>query len=146
VTEALALLKTPDDDLMFLLAAGLVTGPKGFGRKYYLDPLSVAPGWIPLFGERIPAGALTQASAEASHLQGVVAAVDLSALRGPIRALDGQGQLEDLQWPDGASGDEQMLFVPVPLPIGWLQAILFPSKEARAAFAAGTVSSCWRVQ
>ncbi len=48
-------LATNQLNLMFLLAAGLVTGPKGFGRKYYLDPLSVAPGWIPLFAERIPA-------------------------------------------------------------------------------------------
>ncbi len=125
-------LATNQLNLMFLLAAGLVTGPKGFGRKYYRDPLSVAPGWIPLFADRIPPGALDQATSEASHLQAIAAAIDLGALRGPIRALDGQGQLRELQWPDEASGDEQMLFIPAPLPIGCLQSILFPSKEARA--------------
>lgn len=127
-------LVTSQLNLMFLLAAGLLTGPKGFGHKYYRDPLSVAPGWIVLFGERIPPGALQQAIAEESHLQGVAATIDLSALRGPIRALDGKGQLRELQWPDEASGDEQLLFVPAPLPVGWLHAILFPSREASAAF------------
>jgi hypothetical protein len=120
-------------NLMFLLAAGLVPGPRGFGRKYYLDPLSVAPGWIPLFADRIPPGAQEQATSEEKHLHAVAAAVDIGALRGPIRALDGEGRLRALQWPDEASGDEQMLFVPAPLPIGWLQSILFPSNDARAA-------------
>ncbi len=127
-------LATNQLNLMFMLAAGLLTGPKGFGRKYYLDPLSVAPGWIPLFPDRIPAGALAQATAEASHLQVVAATIDLGPLSGPVQALDGQGRLRELQWPDEASGDEQVLFVPAPLPIGWLQAILFPTKETRAAF------------
>lgn len=121
-------------NLMFLLAAGLVTGPKGFGRKYYLDPLSAAPGWIPLFADRIPGGALDQATSEASHLLGIAAVFDMSALRGPIQVLDGQGELTSLQWPEEAKGDEQMLFVPAPLPISWLRAILFPSKEARTIF------------
>jgi len=127
-------LATNQLNLMFMLAAGLVTGPKGMGRKYYLDPLSVAPGWVPLFAERIPPGALEQATSEESHLQGVAAEVHLGALRGPIRALDDQGQLRELQWPDEARGSERMLLVPAPLPIGWLHAILFPSKEALALF------------
>jgi hypothetical protein len=126
-------LATNQLNLMFMLAAGLVTGPKGFGRKYYLDPLSVAPGWIPLFAKAFPPGALEQATSEETHLQAVAAEVDLRALRGPIRALDDNGTLRELQWPDEARGDEQVLFVPAPFPIGWLQAILFPSKDIRAA-------------
>jgi len=126
-------LATNQLNLMFLLAAGLVTGPRGFGRKYYLDPLAAAPGWIPLFPDRIPLGAQEQATSEEKHLHPVAAAVDLGALRGPIRALDREGRLKALQWPDEASGDEQLLFVPAPLPIGWVQSILYPSKEVRAA-------------
>lgn len=123
-------------NLMFMLAGGLITGPKGFGKKYYCDPLSFAPGWIPLFGERIPGGALDQSTSEGSHLRSVAAVIDLSSLRGAVRVLDGSGQLKELNWPDEANGDEQILFVPAPLPIGWLQAVLLPSKEALAEFRA----------
>lgn len=119
-------------NLMYLLSAGLVTGPKGFGSKYYADPLSAAPGWIPLFDDAIPAGALAQATSEVGHLKPVIASVDLSNLRGPIQAVDLKSELRLLQWPEDARGDERLLWIPAPLPISWLQAILFPSKDARA--------------
>jgi hypothetical protein len=128
------LLATNQLNLMFMLAAGLVFGPKGFGRKYYLDTLSVAPGWIPLFADHIPAAAFEQATAEERHLAAVAANLDLGALRGPVHSLDAQGRLRALQWPDEAKGDEQVLFVLAPLPATWIQSILFPSKEASAAF------------
>ena len=121
-------------NLMYLLAAGLVTGPKGFGRKYYHDPLAVAPGWIPLFREPFPEGALTQSTREEPYLQVVAAAVDLGPLRGSVQAIDDQGRLRALQWPDEAAGNDVVLLVPVPLPVDWVQTILFPSKEARDAF------------
>ncbi len=119
-------------NLMYLLAMGLVTGPKGFGRKYYADTLAWAPGWIPLFADRIPSTALEQVTSEGDHLEPVIASFDLSALRGPIQALDPQGRLRALQWPEEAQGDETLLFIPAPLPIGWLQAIIFASKEQKA--------------
>ncbi|MEA1049150.1 hypothetical protein U5801_04915 [Lamprobacter modestohalophilus] len=119
-------------NLMYLLAMGLVTGPKGFGRKYYADTLAWAPGWIPLFADGIPPAALAQVTSEADHLQPVIASVDLGALRGPIQTLDPQGRLRALQWPEEAQGDETLLFIPAPLPIGWLQAIIFASKEQKA--------------
>ncbi len=119
-------------NLMYLLAMGLVTGPKGFDSKYYADTLAWAPGWIPLFADRIPPTALAQVTAEAEHLLPVIASVDLSTLRGPIQAVDPQGQLRALHWPEEAQGDETLLLIPAPLPIGWLQAILFASKEQKA--------------
>jgi hypothetical protein len=119
-------------NLMYLLSAGLITGPKGFGRKYYADPLSAAPGWIPLFDDAIPQAALKQATSEERHLQAVIACIDLSALRGPVHALDGGRQPRTLQWPDEARGDERLLWVPAPLPVHWVQTIVFPSKETRS--------------
>jgi hypothetical protein len=118
-------------NLMYLLSAGLVTGPKGFGRKYYADPLAVAPGWIPLFDDAIPAAALAQAISEERYLEPVISSVNLTALGGPIHALDAQGVLRPLQWPEDARGDERILWIPAPLPVNWLEAIVFPSKEAR---------------
>jgi len=119
-------------NLMFLLAAGLMTGPRGFGRKYYADPLTVAPGWIPLFAERIPFEVLAQATSEEAHLEALAASVDLGTLRGPVHAVDAAGRTRALHWPDESDGEEQILFVPAPLPATWLDAILFPSKEIRA--------------
>lgn len=119
-------------NLMYLLSAGLITGPKGFGRKYYTDPLAAAPGWIPLFDDAIPQAALKQATSEERHLQAVIACIDLRALRGPVQALDGAGQPRTLQWPDEACGDERLLWVPAPLPVHWVQSIFFPSKETRS--------------
>ncbi|EIC23378.1 hypothetical protein Thi970DRAFT_01040 [Thiorhodovibrio frisius] len=119
-------------NLMYTLSAGLVTGPKGFGGKHYADPLSVVPGWVPLFDDVIPPAALELARSEESHLVPIVASLDLSALRGLIHAQDTHGQLRALQWPEDARGDERMLWIPAPLPVAWIQGILFPSKEARA--------------
>lgn len=119
-------------NLMFLLATGLVTGPRGFGRKYYADPLSLSPGWVPLFAEGFPAEAVAQATAEETHLDPVAASVALGALRGQVQAIDSQGRTRALHWPDGVQGDELILFVPAPLPASWLDAIVFPSKEVRA--------------
>lgn len=120
-------------NLLYVLAGGLVTGPKGFGRKYFADALAVAPGWIPLFADVVPARAFEQAVAEGAHLRRVIAAFDLSPLAGPVRAIDHRGQLRELRFPDGLTGEEQVLLVPAPLPASWIQAILFAAKEDRAA-------------
>ena len=125
-------LATNQLNLMYILAAGLITGPKGFGRKYYADALAVAPGWVPLFPDQIPARALEQAVAEGDHLRSLAVAVDLGSLRGPVHALDAQGRIRTLSFPEGLAGDERVLLVPAPLPVSWIRAIVFASKEARA--------------
>ena len=66
---------------MYLLAAGLITGPRGFGRKYYRDALGALPGLIPLFAERIPVPVLQEAVAEGPHLRSVIAAITRIAVR-----------------------------------------------------------------
>ncbi len=126
-------LATNQLNLFYLLANGLITGPRGFGRKYYDDPLAVTPGWIPLFGDVIPTRAFEQALSEGTHLRRVVAALDLSMLTGPVCAVDQRGQMRELHFPDELNGEEQVLFVPAPLPASWIGAILFASKEDRAA-------------
>jgi hypothetical protein len=40
-------LVTNNQNMLYLLAAGMVMGPAGFRGKHYEDPLSVYPGWIP---------------------------------------------------------------------------------------------------
>ncbi len=126
-------LPTNQLNLMYMLAAGLVTGPQGLGRKYYLDALSSCPGWIPLFAETVPREALDLAVSEAGHLRRVVAVLDLSRLKGTVRTLDPDGGVRSLQFPEGLTGGEQVLLVPAPLPATWVQAILFASKDDRSA-------------
>jgi hypothetical protein len=118
---------------MYMLAAGLVTGPRGFGRKYHRDALSLCTGWLPLFAESIPGAALDLAVSEGGHLRRVVAAVDLARLKGQVHALGPNGEPRTLVFPEGLTGEEQVLLVPAPLPATWIQAILFASKEDAAA-------------
>ena len=126
-------LATNQLNLMYMLAAGLITGPRGFGRKYYRDALGTLPGLIPLFAERIPTAALVEAVAEGPHLRAVMALIDLSALRGPVLAMTPDGKLHGCIFPDGLAGDEALLLVPAPLPAHWIKTLLFASAEHKAA-------------
>jgi hypothetical protein len=127
-------------NLMYLLAAGLITGPRGLGTKYYRDPLGATPGLIPMFAGRLPAAALAETVAEGPPLRAVIAVVDLSQLRGPVLALSLDGVVEQRAFPNGLTGDEPMLLVPAPLPAHWIRTLLFDSaadKQATQSEAAG---------
>jgi hypothetical protein len=126
-------LATNQLNLMYLLATGLVTGPRGLGRKYHRDALSLCPGWLPLFAESIPGAVLDLAASEGGHLRRVVAALDLARLKGQVHALGSDRELRTLAFPEGLTGEEQVLLVPAPLPATWIQTILFASKEDAAA-------------
>ena len=126
-------LATNQLNLMFLLAAGLITGPRGFGRKYYRDAFGAIPGLIPLFSERIPAAVLQEAVAEGSHLRSVIALIDLVALRGPVLAMTPDGKLRARDFPAGLAGDEALLLVPAPLPAHWITTLLFASAQHKTA-------------
>lgn len=119
-------------NLMFMIASGLVTGPAGFGHKYYADALAVHPGWIPVFADAVPTHALTQAEAEGKHLRRVIAELDLSSLGGTVQALDQNGNLRAIQFPMELSDSDVAMFIPAPLPATWIRAIHFTSREERA--------------
>jgi hypothetical protein len=126
-------LATNQLNLMYLLAAGLITGPRGFGPKYYRDPLGAIPGVIPLFAGRVPSAALAEAVAEGPPLRAVLAVVDLSALRGPVQAMTADGAIQQRSFPDGLIGDEAALLIPAPLPAHWITSVLFASAAGRDA-------------
>ena len=63
------LLVTNHLNLMYMLAAGLVMPPTGFGGKHYRDPLECYPGWIPLFIGKAPREAIESSTTEAAHLK-----------------------------------------------------------------------------
>ena len=113
-------------NLMYMLAAGLVMPPAGFGDKYYRDTLECFPGWIPLFVDKVPRDAIESSTREAGHLVPVIVELDLSRLSGRVMANDEEG-LGERRFPDQLDGGERVFLVPAPLPTSWIQSIIFPS-------------------
>ena len=126
------LLATNHLNLMYMLAAGLVMPPAGFGDKYYRDTLECFPGWVPLFIGKVPSEAIESTTREAGHLKPVIVQFRLSGLSGRVVALadDGVGE-RDL--PDRFTGSERVILVPAPLPTSWIESITFQSAEDKRA-------------
>ena len=117
-------------NLFYMLGAGLLMPPAGFGGKYYQDTLGHSPGWIPLFlGSEAPAEALTFSTREAAHLRPVILEIELTGLFGTVsdivdRRETGAGQ---------ARGTETCVWLPLPLPTTRIKRILFPSATDKKA-------------
>ena len=126
-------LVTNQRNLFYMIAAGLIMPPKGFGKKYYQDTLSAFPGWVPLFAETVPKAAIEWSVSEKSHLLPCLATVDLSHMRGTVMAVGSDGELKEIAFPEGLDGTERFLFVPAPLPINWIASIGFRSREDKVA-------------
>jgi hypothetical protein len=127
------LLATNQRNLLYMLAAGLVMPPQGFGQKYYLDSLDHYPGWIPVFADSAPKAVLEYAVSERRGLTPCLATLSLDPLRGKVLGVTREGRTREIQFPEGLDGSEAALLIPAPLPIHWITAILFPSREDKAA-------------
>lgn len=127
------LLVTNHLNLMYMLAAGLVMPPAGFGSKYYRDPLECCPGWVPVFLDKAPKGAIESVTREAEHLKPVIVRIDLSGMSGRLAAIGEHGSKRELHFPSGLDGTERVLFVPAPLPASRIESILFQSAEDKRA-------------
>lgn len=139
-------LVTNHQNMLYMLAAGMVMSPAGFRGKYYSDPLSVYPGWIPLFRDRvkIPADALNHATSERKHLLPCIVSFDLSDLSGSVRILSRDGRMRDVASPAARKRkDDIAILVRAPLPPTLLFSVNFCSPEDRLAFesAANDVSN-----
>lgn len=128
------LLVTNHLNLLYMLAAGLLMPPSGFGGKHYRDALAAYPGWLPLFighGRRLPRArpaAINEATSEAKHLRPVLVEVDLRGLSGPVHVVGERGWAER-RIEEGVAADEGLLCVPAPLPIDRVRTILFRVRE-----------------
>lgn len=129
---AAGLLVTNHLNLMYMLAAGLVMPPAGFGDKYYADPLECFPGWIPLFVGTAPREAIESATREAAYLRPVIVQFDLSRLSGRVMAMSAYG-VEALEFPHRMTGAERVILVPAPLPVSWIESITFQSVDDKRA-------------
>ena len=111
---------------MYMLAAGLVMPPEGFGDKYYRDTLGDFPGWIPLFIDKVPREAIESSTSETGHLRPCIVEFGLSQMSGRAMAIV-EGGLRALHFPDQLTGTERAILVPAPLPTAWIVSIVFQS-------------------
>jgi hypothetical protein len=124
---------TNQRNLFYILAAGLIMPPAGFGKKYYLDTLAAFPGWIPVFSGSIPRAAVDFSVSEKSHLKACIVSLDLSAINGKVIAIRGDGTTNDIQFPSDLDGTEQLILVPAPLPISCISSIGFRTREEKSS-------------
>ena len=129
VTESHApkegLIVTNHLNLEYMLAAGMVMPPSGFGAKYYRDALESFPGWIPVFPANVFSDALKLATSEADHLKPCIARVRLNALAGRAFAL--RDKFEEIRFPRDCSRRDRAYLFPAPLPVHWIECILYGS-------------------
>ena len=123
------LLVSNHQNLLYMLAAGLVMPPMGFGKKYYQDTLAAYPGWIPLFANEVPKAAIAYSISERKHLIPCIATMNLTTLQGKVMAIDSEGGAKEVSFPDGLTGSEQILLIPAPLPVTWVTSIAFQSSD-----------------
>ena len=131
-TKALdsGLLVTNHLNLLYMLSAGLVLPPTGFGGKYYQDTLGCFPGWIPLFVGKVSRQAINYSTAEAGHLKPILIEIELSSLSGRVAVYCDEA-IRQLRFPEQLDGAERVILVPAPLPTSWIKSIVYPSREDR---------------
>lgn len=130
-------------NVLYMMAAGMVTEPAGF-KKYYYDSLQVNPGSIPLFRDVFPLHALEQAVSERSHLRPCVLSFDLSEVTGSIQILNKDGKTRAAGFPVKRWTSKGLcVFAPAPLPLYLVTRVNFRSEEDRKKFimAAGDVAN-----
>lgn len=132
-TPARWLLVTNHLNLLYMLAAGLVMPPKGFGRKYYQDTLAAYPGWIPLFADVVSKAAIESSVSERKHLIPCIATMNLASLHGKVMVIGSDGGAREVNFPEGLDGSEQILLIPAPLPVHWVTSISFQSNDKKTA-------------
>lgn len=128
---------TNNMNLQFMLAAGMIMPPAGFMNKHYKDTLSDFPGFIPLFLNRAPKAALEAAVSERSHLIPCIANLDLSGFQGPAQAVDLEGNVHEVSFPDALIANLHCLLVPAPLPIDCVREVYFASGDDKKRFEQG---------
>ena len=126
------LLVTNHLNLMYMLAAGLVMPPAGFGDKYYRDTLECYPGWIPLFIGKAPKEAVESSTREAGHLKPVLVELGLSRMSGQV-VVFAENRAEERRFPDHLDGSERVILVPAPLPSTRIKSVVFQSADDKRA-------------
>jgi hypothetical protein len=130
------LLATNHQNMAYTLSAAMLMGPAGFGGKHYDDPAGKCPGWLPLFRNSVPEGALKDSISERKDLRPCIGEVGIKGLCGPVRLIRRDGEIGSMSLPGTIDGDVVALLVPAPLPTTLLTRIHFSSEGDRKQFEA----------
>ncbi len=122
------LLVTNHLNLFYMLSAGLIFPPIGFGGKYYQDTLCCFPGWIPLFVDKVSRRAIDYSTTEAEHLKPVLIEIELSGLSGEV-AVYREESIRRLRFPEQLDGSERIILLPAPLPSPRVKSIVYLSRD-----------------
>ena len=118
-------------NLMYMISAGMVMPPEGFGGKHFKDCLEYYLGWVPLFIKKPYLSAIDDACAEATHLKPCIAEVSMEGLFGQVAAFrDGSIEKIDLL-AEADSTDDDVILVPAPLPVSRIRRVLFRSVQEK---------------
>ena len=126
------LLVTNHLNLMYMLAAGLVMPPVGFGDKYFHDTLGAFPGWVPLFIDKLPREAFKSSVREAAHLKPIIVEFSLAGISGHAMAISEQG-VREIRLPGPVDRTAQVLLLPAPLPTSRIVSVVFHSSDHKRA-------------
>lgn len=115
-------------NLLNMLASGLIMKPEGYTHTYYRDPLDDFPGFIPLFFDVVPAKAIEVSVIEDTFLVPCILEINLSAFKGEVVGFSRTKSLHSLFFSGEQDGTVTSVLVPAPLPISWIERIIFRSK------------------
>ena len=119
------LLVTNHLNLLYMLSAGLILPPGGFGDKYYRDSVQYCPGWIPLFINKPAAAALEESVAEVGHLKPCIAEIDLAGISGPVFSVR-HDKFEAVDFPSQVDkATDRAILLPAPLPTSRIKRLIY---------------------
>ena len=128
---ATGLLVTNHLNLMYMISAGMVMPPKGFGGKHFKDCLEYYPGWVPLFIKKPYQSVIDDAIAEAPYLMPCIAEVSLKGLSGQVATHRG-GLVNEIDFLTATdSSVDRVILVPAPLPASRIRRVLFQSVQEK---------------
>ncbi len=138
---------TNQQNMLYILASGIVMSPAGFRGKHYEDTLNLYPGYVPLFRNvknkmSIPNKTLESVTNERKFLSPCIASFNVSSLAGSTGSLKmltkkGNKRKRNSKFADfKKNSDEIALLVRTPLPVSLLSSINFRNLEEKEAFQA----------
>lgn len=118
-------------NLMNWQSAGMVL-PNHSMDKYYSDCIEMAPGWIPVFLNRVPHQVRDAAASRSGHF--ALLEIDISKFSGRAFSVASDGELKEMHLPLAGEQEVTALFIPAPLPATCVTGVTFETIDARDAY------------
>lgn len=123
---------TNQNNLFYMIAAGMIMPPSGFANKYYQDTASTYLGYLPIFPVSVSQAAVEYSISEREHLLPCIVNLRLTELAGPVKIITQSGEVKDVRFPDEVDSSCLLMLIPAPLPTNFVDSIIFRSREDKA--------------